>query len=969
MRRDGVLRALVLVTALAVCVPIAWLSALYADTGPEPGAEVAGAGIEPAAVGGTWTEMDPVTKPSARMEQKMVYDNHSGRVILFGGGDPGLTNDTWAYDAETNTWTNLAPAAAPPARSVFGMTYDTRSDRAIVFGGSDGYSPLNDTWAYDSQANAWTRMSPAASPPARAYAVLAYDSKADRTILFGGWSSSGGYSDTWAYDFDSNAWEELAPAVAPSPRYYHAMVYDVQSDRIILFGGTDVSGHLADTWAYDYGANEWTEMAPATSPPARDSHSMAYDALSRQVVMFGGWGPSIPGNFADDSWAYDYGTNTWTELAPGTSPPARNSAAMAYDTESDRVVLFGGQVSANVLADDTWIYAALTPSSPKNLVAVEGDGEVALSWDPPVFDGGAPVTNYTIYRGTVRDGESPLATLGAVLTFSDTSLTNGVTYYYQLSASNSAGEGPRCDEISATPATTPSAPQNVEAVAGDAQVVLTWAAPDSDGGASILHFTVYRGTLSGGESLLEVLGNVLTYTDTGLTNGQGYYYTISATNSAGEGMMSPETSATPATTPSAPQTVTVNADDARVVLTWAAPASTGGAAVTGYRVYRGTSAGGESLLATLGDVLTYADTAVTNGITYYYEISAVNAAGEGPVSSEVAGTPFTTPSAPQSLLATPGNAQVVLTWSAPTSTGGAAITGYRVLRGTSPGGETLLATLGTVPTFVDTGLTNGVTYYYEVSATNAAGEGPHSIEVSATPVAPNSAPSASFTISPSTGDTSTSFMFDATACSDAQDASAALMVRWDWQDDGVWDTTWSATKTIQHTYTTAGIYTIRLQVQDSGALTSEITRQVIVTPPTVTDVTKPWVTVTSHANHSTVASATVTISGTASDNVAVQKVELSLDGITWLLASGTNAWSRTMTLAEGSNTVYVRVTDTSGNAATMTMSLTLQTAAGPGAQGLDPTTVVVIVAAVIAAAGVGTALVLVRGRRRAGGKS
>lgn len=103
--------------------------------------------------------------------------------------------------------------------------------------------------------------------------------------------------------------------------------------------------------------------------------------------------------------------------------------------------------------------------------------------------------------------------------------------------------------------------------------------------------------------------------------------------------------------------------------------------------------------------------------------------------SPIAGTP---PGAPTGLTANAGNAQVSLAWSAPASNGGVSITSYRVYRGTSPGTETLLTTggcsgLGAVLSCSDTGLTNGQTYYYKVSAVNSLGEGPQSNEASAMP--------------------------------------------------------------------------------------------------------------------------------------------------------------------------------------------------------------------------------------------
>jgi len=198
----------------------------------------------------------------------------------------------------------------------------------------------------------------------------------------------------------------------------------------------------------------------------------------------------------------------------------------------------------------------------------------------------------------------------------------------------------------------------------------------------------------------------------------------------------------PPTAPSAPRNLAATGGNAQVTLNWQAPSSDGGSPITNYKIYRGLVPGGESLLTTVGNVLTYTDAAVTNGIPYYYQVTAVNSPGEGAKSNEASATPSapppppSPPSAPINLAATSGNAQVILTWQPPASDGGSAITNYRVYRGATSGGEALLSTLGVVTSYTDTAVTNGLTYYYQVTATNGAGESPKSNEVSATPTAP-----------------------------------------------------------------------------------------------------------------------------------------------------------------------------------------------------------------------------------------
>lgn len=97
----------------------------------------------------------------------------------------------------------------------------------------------------------------------------------------------------------------------------------------------------------------------------------------------------------------------------------------------------------------------------------------------------------------------------------------------------------------ATDITVPSQPLNLNATSGDKQITLTWNASASDGGSPINGYTIYRGNISGGETILATLGNVLTYTDTAVVNGQTYYYKVSASNVMGEGPLSVEIAAIP----------------------------------------------------------------------------------------------------------------------------------------------------------------------------------------------------------------------------------------------------------------------------------------------------------------------------------------------------------------------------------------------------------------------------------------
>jgi fibronectin type 3 domain-containing protein len=311
-------------------------------------------------------------------------------------------------------------------------------------------------------------------------------------------------------------------------------------------------------------------------------------------------------------------------------------------------------------------------------------------------------------------------------------LVNGKTYTYNVSATNSFGEGWLSVGASAIPRTIPGAPQNLKATAEKNQVHLSWMAPAIDGGAPILNYSIYRGTSTGAESLfVDGYKNGTTWTDTAVTGGSKYYYMVSAANAAGKGPRSGEANATPYSIPDSPA-LNATAGKVKVTLSWNVPSSHG-AAILSYKIYRGMTPDSEILqMDSYTGGTSWADTLVKVAKGYYYQVSAINIAGEGPKSNEVYAMPYNVPDAP-TLTAIPGNMKVTLTWTVPNSNG-AAVMNYTIYRGTAPTGENLLVRgYSGGSTWTDWNITVATTYYYMVSANNAAGEGARSTEQSAMP--------------------------------------------------------------------------------------------------------------------------------------------------------------------------------------------------------------------------------------------
>ncbi len=351
-----------------------------------------------------WTNMTPSTKPSARYRHSMVYHSINDKVILFGGSNGTSNNETWTYDLGTNTWTNMAPSTKPSARYGHSMVYDSINDKVILFGGLDGMIYSNETWAYDLNTNTWTNMTPSTKPSARVFSSMVYDSINDKIILFGGSESGTPNDETWVYDLDTNTWTNMAPSPKPSPRSSHSMAYDSNNNKVILFGGIYESDVNDETWAYNLDTNTWTNMTPSTHPKARQKHSMVYDSINDKVILFGG-----DAGANDETWAYDLDTNTWTNMVPSTKPSGREFSSMVYDSINDKVILFGGDTGA--YDDETWAFGLFdyyqTGVFDSKITSLDDIYKISgeISWSPENQTEGTDLTVQIGFYNSISDDD------------------------------------------------------------------------------------------------------------------------------------------------------------------------------------------------------------------------------------------------------------------------------------------------------------------------------------------------------------------------------------------------------------------------------------------------------------------------------------------------------------------------------------------------------------------------------------
>ena len=299
-----------------------------------------------------WDQKSRPAPPLPRVHHAMVYSSLERQTLLFGGTDTvAQFNDTWLLNSSQNLWTRVQAPEAPSPRHDHAMAYDSLSGKAVLFGGLAGNEYVNDTWTYNFTLGTWKREMPPDAPRPGAGYLLAFDSYVGRMVMYGGRNDTDFFDETWTYDTELAVWTNLSSSPSPPPRDDGMMAYDSTRLRMVLFGGSGPTGALTDTWTYFSVSNTWALMSPATSPPGRTDGAMTFDTVSRRVALFGGLA-GLPG--LNDTWAYSILDDEWTELSPERSPPARYGHDMVFDGSAGQMVLFGG-MSGRYCRAQTWV--------------------------------------------------------------------------------------------------------------------------------------------------------------------------------------------------------------------------------------------------------------------------------------------------------------------------------------------------------------------------------------------------------------------------------------------------------------------------------------------------------------------------------------------------------------------------------------------------------------------------------------
>ena len=319
-----------------------------------------------------------------RYAQSAFYDISTNSLFVFGGQHAKTNNDFNDYWRASNVvgssnlkWTVLNPAGPTPSRR-FGHTglFDSGSDRMMVFGGATGFpAPCVNDYHVLEHANTqggspiWVTVKPSgAVPPVRALHTSVYDSVTNTLIIFGGYNcKTTYYNDVWILKNASDvnvlpSWTQLVPSGAkPSARESSSAVYDPATNTLIVFGGDTGSTPFGDIWLLSNangtgGTPKWMQLSPSNhGPSARSGQSAIYDSQNDRMTIYGGYGG---GRILSDVWVLSganghNGAATWSQSVSGQ--PRRFPSSL-YDSSVNEMITVGGSSSTNPLNPSSDIY-------------------------------------------------------------------------------------------------------------------------------------------------------------------------------------------------------------------------------------------------------------------------------------------------------------------------------------------------------------------------------------------------------------------------------------------------------------------------------------------------------------------------------------------------------------------------------------------------------------------------------------
>lgn len=397
-----------------------------------------------------------------------------------------------------------------------------------------------------------------------------------------------------------------------------------------------------------------------------------------------------------------------------------------------RFILVGVNEYGNA-AEVTSTYTASVPiKAPTNLKATPQHQSIKLNWTAPYSDK-SPISGYRVDYTPI----SSLKWTSIITSNNDSSivipnLKNGDQYKFRVSAIAGNISGLLSTEITALAGLIPGVPTSLQAKPGDLKMDLSWSPPKGNILSYIVEYKLSSDSLW---TRIEIpTGSSITIPD--LIGGKPYNFRVAAESESGLGQFTNAITSTPISQPTAP-VLSFTMGSKAVNLSWSVP-NDNGSPITGYKVFQRIGNGIKQQLGT--SLLTINKLIVTNlnaGETYHYEVLAVNAVGDGPLSNSIS-TNVTDKPELTTLTAVGGNRTVTLSWVEPINNG-STILAYKLERAGNGSNFTTISDTISGTSYTDTNLINGTRYEYRLSSRNSQGWSQSSVVVAGTPIGSPSA--------------------------------------------------------------------------------------------------------------------------------------------------------------------------------------------------------------------------------------
>ena len=523
---------------------------------------------------------------------------------------------------------------------------------------------------------------------------------------------------------------------------------EAPSTSFVDTGLTNGSSYFYKVSALDSAANESPLSAPANATPIDNlapATPTGFAAAAHVTTTGGEIALSWSANSEADVVKYRLyratsASGPFAAIADVSSGTSYTDSGLANGT-TYYYEIAAVDANANVSAQTSAVSAvprdSVAPSAPVGVSAADKahdtGGAIVVSWSIASEN---DVASYTVYRADVAGG--PYTSVGDAsgTSFTDTTVTNGITYYYVVAATDSSSNhsGMSAEVSAQAQDNIPVwlvAPAGVSAVDTpsnqDGSVDVAWTAV---GHVGVAGYRVRAYNHSGTLVATVDAGSQTSASVSGLSNGVQYDLTVAAYDADGnESAPCASVSATPVDdlAPAVPAGLTAidKPDDAGGVINVSWNANAANDAVAGYRLYRATAADGPFALVADQTQTTFTDSGRTNGVAYYYTVEAYDAAGNvGARAAAVPGTAVVNqdtmaPTTPALSFADRGDGFVSLSWAG--SSDNVGVTGYEVWMKESVAGAWVKQADVTTSPYTKPALVNGMTYYFKVRAVDAAG--------------------------------------------------------------------------------------------------------------------------------------------------------------------------------------------------------------------------------------------------------